>query len=235
MKEQRLSQAQITNILKNCLFKTYDQHLEYGSAKYDVIKFIGGLSAVTGQQFYRLKINTNGIKEFVARVQPLLKDLAQKDFLSEDIFEDFRGRFERKVSEQISLSNGDHPEGKVKEKVVVAPDLAQKNVIPMGLEEGVPLVSPETFFKFPFAAEEEDPDEENLFAQHWQYLDLLKDKKRVNSEVIQGIKELLPAFPQYRYEKYFDIFPFGVFDDGVLMIIYRLWKRKRLEPIRVKN
>ena len=105
----------------------------------------------------------------------------------------------------------------------------------MGFEEGVPMVSIEAFFKFPLGSEEEAPPEGDWFVQHQQYLNLLVEKQSLNADIIHIINEISTTFPQTKYEKYFDIFPFGSFDDGVLMTVYRLWKRNRLKQLQIEN
>ncbi|MGK0290328.1 MAG: hypothetical protein ACI86H_001784, partial [bacterium] len=90
------------------------------------------------------------------------------------------------------------------------------------------------FFELPFGPKRKGPVEEDWFEYHKKYLDLLAEKKLIETSYIEQISSLLNHLPKRRYRKYFDIFPNNRFDDTAFMATFTLWKNQDLSRLLVK-
>lgn len=110
------------------------------------------------------------------------------------------------------------------------PPILKQKIIPIGFENGAPLISVRDFFSFPFG-ENVDLLPEERYTQHQRYLKIAVEEEKLHPADLENISNNLINLPDLEYQKYFNIFPDNEFDDAVLTMVFTRWKNGGLDNL----
>lgn len=220
---------------------TYDQVSKYLSqfadaAQHIVVEIPPATRRKTIEEF---KVSTDKILADISRQNNLTRQQVHKitiklhGHINKLDVEDVQERIE--VVDRIGLILADASEiSPKKKKSTFDEEFYKSDCIPYGFDPSAKLVSPDTFFAFPFG-DRKGPSENDWFNYHIKYLEIAVEKNKLEKSIFEKISSMLSSIPKKKYRKYFNIFPSEKFEETTFLAVYDLWQNKALEKLVVET
>jgi len=260
--DRGMTQDQISRHLETQLKNQYQRVRKEGALTFDKVqRYLNHLARVGSETLSRSPMDQKKIESFSEKLEPVLTDIGSKQTITESDIEahtkEVRKQAEghlkemthpgpspetKDFSSQIELAESEEPsqqrESSVQPEMVTTPgqnDLADKEIIPIGFEQGAPRITIKEFLKFPLAKKEEGPNQDSWFKDHEKYLELALKKGCISQEDLDESKKAFESSPNIKYSKYFNIFPGNEYEDAILMQVFSQWRNKTLKRFLVED
>ena len=239
---KKLSADQVADYLADRLRKLYQRVRIEGALTNDKIpEYLANLSRMAERIICAPQVTLEEVNEVAASASEMLQGIAEEGNLSGEQFEsalqdihettqklqtddvEERANLIEKIGETIA-------EAATVQEDVGFDEFITQELIPMGLEENAPCIAVQEFLRLPLGNQGTDMADD-WFDYHLRYLSIALEQERIEQSVVDRIQENLDQFQQYKYKKYFNIFPNHQFDDTILMAVFSMWQNKALNSL----
>lgn len=261
-KRKMLAQSQVPLYLESRLQALYKKsRIEGALTQYEVETHLAKYAKASGEVIGERSPNIQRrlVEKFKHTTNGILTDISGDVRLSKTKTAEYRDEIEKKADGLNTVDMGKRfeivqeigvtlTEAAIKsEKKLHVKDLAppkkrlskaeamailRQRIIPLGFDSEATRITVGEFLRFPLNIS--PPDEGNWFAVHRKYLEELSKQNRISSSEHDLTVSVIPFVPMVRYQKYFDIFPKGEYQDSVLMAVFSLFQNRAFDRMRIE-